>query len=180
MYDMLGVNAAADSKTIRKAYLALAWKYHPDRNHGVLADDAAEQMRKFNEAWHILGDPERRAEYDKKLLFTAGARHEGRPGTAPGAGPVTSNRNWVPYDTSEPDGIDLDPRPVAGSTMLPGWLTMAPAAGIALGIVIMGSGTLVQSGGMFALGLIVMALAGAGFLLLPLAAMSKAERDPNL
>lgn len=175
-YDVLGVSAQADIKTIRKAYLALAWKFHPDRNQGVLADDAADQMRKFNEAWHVLGDPDRKAEYDKKLKFTAGAR----PSSTPGAGPTTSSREWVPYDTSEPKDINLDPRPVAGSTMLPGWVTMAPAAGIALGVLVLAGGTILQSGGMAAIGLIVLALAGSGFLLLPLAAMSKAERDPNL
>ncbi|MEM7682707.1 MAG: molecular chaperone DnaJ [Planctomycetota bacterium] len=62
-YDVLGVAKEADADTIKRAYRKLAMKHHPDRNPG---DAEAEQ--KFKEAaaaYEALGDPEKRARYDR-------------------------------------------------------------------------------------------------------------------
>lgn len=70
-YAILGVDEKADSKDIRAAYRKLARKYHPD------VSDHAEAEKKFKEvaeAWQVLKDPEKRAEYDQ--LRAQG----GRPG----------------------------------------------------------------------------------------------------
>ena len=61
-YDVLGVVPAADAATVRQAYVALARQHHPDRPGG----DAA-RMRAINDAWAVLGDPIRRAQYDRAL-----------------------------------------------------------------------------------------------------------------
>jgi curved DNA-binding protein CbpA len=62
-YERLGVTPAASSSEIRAAYRRLARDTHPDVNGpGVDATMAA-----VNEAWRVLGDPERRAEYDALL-----------------------------------------------------------------------------------------------------------------
>lgn len=60
-YDILGLDENASSKDIKKAYRQLSLKYHPDHNTN---SDAHEMMTKVNEAYNILGDAEKRKEYD--------------------------------------------------------------------------------------------------------------------
>ncbi len=62
-YDILGVSRNASQEEIKRAYRRLAKKYHPDRNPG---DKHAEEMlKKINEAYSVLSDPEKRANYDR-------------------------------------------------------------------------------------------------------------------
>ena len=61
LYAILGVNPEADTATIRRAYRDLAWRNHPDLGGDV------RQMVSINEAWHVLGDVERRATYDREI-----------------------------------------------------------------------------------------------------------------
>jgi molecular chaperone DnaJ len=62
-YEVLGVARNADATEIKKAYRAQAIKYHPDKN----PDDpgAAEKFREAAEAYEVLKDPEKRAQYDR-------------------------------------------------------------------------------------------------------------------
>lgn len=62
-YKTLGLKQDADSGEIRAAYRRLARRLHPDVNKGP---DADERMSEINEAYAVLGDPERRAAYDAK------------------------------------------------------------------------------------------------------------------
>lgn len=61
-YDDLGVEKNASADEIKKAYRNLAFKYHPDRNPG---DKSAEEMfKKINAAYEVLGNDEKRRNYD--------------------------------------------------------------------------------------------------------------------
>ena len=60
-YEVLGVPRDASAGDIKKAYRALARKYHPDVSKEA---DAAARMSEVNEAHTVLSDPERRAAYD--------------------------------------------------------------------------------------------------------------------
>ncbi|NLA38028.1 MAG: molecular chaperone DnaJ [Methanomicrobiales archaeon] len=61
-YDILGVPRSADEKEIKKAYRSLARKYHPD----VCKDPGAEErFKKINEAYSVLSDSQKRAQYDR-------------------------------------------------------------------------------------------------------------------
>ncbi|WP_242152570.1 J domain-containing protein [Sphingomonas sp. BAUL-RG-20F-R05-02] len=60
-YAVLGVSAASDEVVIRAAFKALMLKYHPDTNR---SPDATARAAAINEAFSVLGDPERRAAYD--------------------------------------------------------------------------------------------------------------------
>lgn len=61
-YQVLGVSPDADEKTIRSAYRRLARKYHPDVSK---EPEAEEKFKAANEANEVLGNKERRAEYDR-------------------------------------------------------------------------------------------------------------------
>ena len=67
-YEILGVSTEANENEIKSKYRKLAMKYHPDRNPD---DKKAEEMfKKVSEAYEVLGDKEKRKEYDKKILKT--------------------------------------------------------------------------------------------------------------
>ncbi|MHC5108768.1 MAG: DnaJ C-terminal domain-containing protein [Planctomycetota bacterium] len=61
-YEVLGVSRSADVKEIKKAYKILAKKYHPDTNQDA---DAETRFKEVQEAYDVLRDPEKRAEYDQ-------------------------------------------------------------------------------------------------------------------
>jgi molecular chaperone DnaJ len=102
-YAVLGVSATASQDEIKKQYRKLAKRYHPDAN----ASDpkAAERFKEVSEAYTVLGDAEKRKQYDEMRRlgafggfgggspFGAGqpgassARRGARPGPASGPGP---------------------------------------------------------------------------------------------
>jgi curved DNA-binding protein CbpA len=109
-YEVLQVHPRAESDVIRAAYRILARKYHPD-----LGGDPS-RMTALNNAWDVLGDPVRRAEYDAFRFGPGGAPAgagrssdpgvHSRPETASSAGPSEASR-W----TSNSDGPHAGPPP---------------------------------------------------------------------
>jgi molecular chaperone DnaJ len=61
-YDVLGVSKGDSSENIRKAFRQKAMEYHPDRNKNP---DAEEKFKEVNEAYQILNDSDKRAQYDR-------------------------------------------------------------------------------------------------------------------
>ena len=61
-YQTLEVDQKASAKQIKEAYRKLAFKYHPDRN--AKNPDAADNMKRVNEAYAVLSDATKRREYD--------------------------------------------------------------------------------------------------------------------
>ena len=62
-YEVLGVEKNADEAAIKKAYRALAKKYHPDMNPGD--KDAEAKFKEASEAYAVLSDPQKRSQYDQ-------------------------------------------------------------------------------------------------------------------
>ena len=62
-YEVLGVSRDADDAALKKAYRALAKKYHPDTNPGNA--EAAEKFKEASEAYSVLSDPQKRQQYDQ-------------------------------------------------------------------------------------------------------------------
>lgn len=62
-YKVLGVEKDAAQDAIKKSYRKLAKKYHPDANPGD--KKAEEKFKEINEAYEVLGDPEKRKKYDQ-------------------------------------------------------------------------------------------------------------------
>ena len=62
-YELLGVSRSASEEEIKKAYRQAALRYHPDRNPGDTA--AEEKFKELSEAYHVLSDADKRAQYDR-------------------------------------------------------------------------------------------------------------------
>lgn len=62
-YDVLGVNRNADVDDIKRAYRALARKHHPDVSQNKA--EAEHRFKEINEAYEVLSDPQKRAQYDR-------------------------------------------------------------------------------------------------------------------
>ena len=80
-YDVLGVSRDASDKEINSAYRKLAKKYHPDINH---EPGAEEKYKKINEAYEVLHDQQKRAQYDQ--FGSAGVNGQGGFGSGAGQG----------------------------------------------------------------------------------------------
>lgn len=92
-YDILGVSQSASEEEIKKAFRTLAHKYHPDKKGG---DE--KKFKEVSEAYAVLSDAKRRAQYDAM----------GRGGFQGGAGGFDfSNFNGFGQDFSGFEGFDL-------------------------------------------------------------------------
>lgn len=77
-YDVLGLDSkTCQLKDIKKAYRKLALQHHPDRNPPEKKEEATAKFREVNEAYEVLSDEGKRAEYDRALRFGGGGASPG-------------------------------------------------------------------------------------------------------
>src|SRR6266581_594657 len=78
-YSVLGVSASATQDEIKKQYRKLASKVHPDKNPND--PKAADRFKEISEAYQVLGDAEKRKQYDQmRRLGAFGGAGAGAPG----------------------------------------------------------------------------------------------------
>ncbi len=88
LHAVLGVDEKAGPEELRRAYLALAVKYHPDRNPGDA--EAEERFKDISQAYAVLSDPAARARYER--LRPQAASRPGPSAAGPKAGPARGPR----------------------------------------------------------------------------------------
>ena len=92
-YKILGVSREASADEIRKAYRKLARENHPDRKPGD--KQAAETFKQVQQAYDVLGDQEKREQYDR---YGAAFENMGRGGGPQGGGRYTQSGGSGPVD----------------------------------------------------------------------------------
>ncbi|MGY1856395.1 molecular chaperone DnaJ [Modestobacter sp. SYSU DS0290] len=102
-YAALGVPKDADAAAIKKAYRQLARELHPDKNPGNAQTEA--RFKEVSEAYDVLSDPKRRAEYDDaRRLFGSGGFRPGAGGGGagfPGGFPGGAGGAGQPFDLGD-------------------------------------------------------------------------------
>ena len=179
---MLGVDRDVDAATLRRAYLDLARRHHPDRvaaSDGAAAGSAA-RMREANAAWNVLGDPARRAAYDRQL-----ASATGRGGAAAGATEAATgvridrpSSEFTPYwehDEDDDDSWRYEPDEVNPDTVPPKLLLAAPAASFLLGIGLLAASAPTGIRTFTVAGLVLLVLSGLLFIGAPVVALFKSQ-----
>jgi curved DNA-binding protein CbpA len=156
-YEVLGVEPTASDAEIRRAYLALARRFHPDANPG-----GEERMRAVNEAWAVLGDARQRAQLDRGVKPDPGFRPD------------------------DPTDDDVDPRIQPDVPYRPhseaevqrfSALTLAPVAVFGAAVAAFGSGLFFNSPFLLGTGVVLFSIACLGMIGVLLFAMVNARRD---
>lgn len=80
-YEILGLTKEASTESIKKAYRRLARQYHPDLNPGNKV--AEEKFKDLSEAYEVLSDPNKRAQYDEFSRFLGKKGFKGRAAVRP-------------------------------------------------------------------------------------------------
>jgi molecular chaperone DnaJ len=91
LYHVLGVPRTASADEIKKAYRKLALKYHPDQNPGNKV--AEDKFKEINAAYSVLGDEQKRAQYDRYGSADAYASSSSR-GQSASTGTYTNDPFW--------------------------------------------------------------------------------------
>ncbi len=110
-YKTLQVDPEAEDEVIVAAYRRLARKYHPDVSPGA---EAATRMAAINAAWEVIGNPARRAAFDReRAVRDAMARSSGAPAAPAAATTATGQAN----EPAAPGSVHRGP---SGGTPGPG------------------------------------------------------------
>ncbi len=97
-YKIMGVPDNASADDVKKAYRTLARKHHPDLNKGA---DSAEKFKELGEAYEVLKDPAKRAEYDQLRKYGASAGGEFKPPPGWRSGADFSGGGFTAADSAE-------------------------------------------------------------------------------
>ena len=173
-YERLGVASDATAVEIRRAYLARARSAHPDLNPDDLANA---EMVAVNEAWTVLSDEGRRADYDASIGIGSGAG-----GTMAGRSPLVErpvDRPFVPFNADDEDDDDEwrytddvgDPRTA------PGRLTVLTPVALLMVAALVGAFGLASGHDLLVVFAVVVGALGAlGLVVVPMIAMGRASR----
>jgi len=169
-YDVLGVSFGATTEEVRAAFRRAARDHHPDAG----GDPA--RMTDLNAAWHVLGDPVRRAAYDREL-----ARRPAHPGSihppaaeGPGVGGAWDSTSGV-YRTADEWAELVDDEPLRPTRSIEGWWALVPPATLMAAMAFIFGAFIFTAPSLLAVagGLLMLSL--GLFVLAPLRAMSRKD-----
>lgn len=156
-YEVLGVEPDAPVTEIRRAYLDLARRNHPDVVDGSRRAEAEARMRDLTAAWAVLGDARRRSRYDDELDAARRAAQGDRS---------VRRTPFVPYedDDDPPDerfdavriGDDLTDESLGTGVRPPRLLQVLPAGLLLLAIGALSAGLAASFGPLLALGAVAL------------------------
>ncbi len=176
-YEVLGVARSATIAQVRAAYRAAARDHHPD------AGGDPDRMRALNAAWRVLGDPVRRAAYDRQLRLRSGSGSPSAAGPAAGRSAhgwtaAPPGDAWTPdlgdRDLTAEEWADLaDARPIGQTMALAGWWAILPPGMFVASVVLLFTAGYFKSPVLLALAGGAFIMAVGLFVLAPLRAMAK-------
>jgi DnaJ domain len=183
-YEVLGVQGDVSPGALRRAYLELARRHHPDRQAGE--DQQArrvsdERMRQINSAWQVLGDPARRAAYDVQLRERSDRRSgSSTAGAVAPTGPridrpSTAFSPYWEHDEDDDDTWRYEPDEVNPDTVPPRVLLAAPAVTFVLGVALLAASAPTGIRSFMAVGLISLLLSALLFVGAPVVALFKSQ-----
>ncbi|QYG93347.1 J domain-containing protein [Iamia sp. SCSIO 61187] len=180
-YETLGIPTGADPAEIRRAYVALARRFHPDAHAGrspAEREHADRRMRDVNEAWSALSDPARRRAYDATLVRHGAGRPDPRPRPAGKPwSPRPDDDAWMDDFRSWQEDTDLlppdPPGPRRPVRLLP--------AGILVGAAVVGIfGLVLASRPVLAVAFMLVGISLALWIWLPLVELARSRSaDPD-
>jgi curved DNA-binding protein CbpA len=88
-YNTLGMSPTATPEEIKRRYRELARRYHPDVNP---SPEAAQKIKVINEAYHVLGDADRRSRYDAERFLRQQSASRAAPASGPEGAPYATGR----------------------------------------------------------------------------------------
>ena len=167
-YDVLGVDRTASGEEIQRAYRALARRHHPD----VAPEADRSVMTAINGAWMVLSDPTRRRDYDATL-----DRPEPVARARPAKGPTS---DWEPlhWDDEELDAEDWSEEPYAPVSRRPSdMLVMTPVLLIVSAVAVFFLSIMSGSNGLRTFSILLVPVAGLGFVMAPLFVILRSKRS---
>jgi hypothetical protein len=193
-YRVLGVSPKASAAEIRQAYLRCAREHHPDRHLGAAATVRSrheQAMREINAAWSVLGDVQRRRRYDEQRADAAagdtprGASRGSNAREQRWAAEDAAKAAWRPFDDG-PDDIDprlrTDEPPPAHVPGPPLTLDLRffvkLCFGLGAGFVL--GGALTGAARVSGAGIVMMTLAAAGLVAVPLLALGRSAGNDKV
>ncbi|HEX3394853.1 MAG TPA: J domain-containing protein [Acidimicrobiales bacterium] len=181
-YQVLGVAMAAGHDEIKRAYHRLARRHHPD-THSQASTAVQESARRImvdiNAAWAVLGDPDRRRQYDAELAPRPPPTEDGAPTDgplSPAGFPDWFEPDWFDPDEEVPAALleeDVHHGPRGPGEMI----VFVPVALAALAVATFALALVVQWPALFAVSLLLVPLTLVSFLAAPFVAMATRVRS---
>lgn len=176
-YEVLGVSADASTADIRRAYVALARRHHPDfhASSGTApVTSAEEEMRRINRAWQVLGDDTARAAYDRSLGL-AGAAEDATPDGVHIERPSSEFRPYFADDEDDDDSWRYEPDDGVPETAPPTAMLVAAPGLLAVGLGLLALSLPTGARPLMVAGVVCLGLAAMLFVGTPVVAMFRSQ-----